>query len=194
MGDPIALADRRRDVEEVKKPGGGGKLARSETVTVRLDPKLRYLAELAARKQRRTLSSYIEWAIEENLKSVYLAHSPSDLDLSVASEAENLWDVDEADRFVKLAFRYPHMLTHYEQLLWKLVRENGYLWKGHHSQKTAEWVWDVREEGLDFERFREHWDKFIAVARGEADKSALPRWLKHRSGDFSKLGDDEIPF
>ena len=50
---------------EVK--AGGGKLARSEVVTVRLDPRLRYLANLVARKQRRTLSSFIEWAIEESL-------------------------------------------------------------------------------------------------------------------------------
>ena len=40
--------------------GGGAKLSRSETVTVRLDPKLRYLAELGARSQRRTVSSFIE--------------------------------------------------------------------------------------------------------------------------------------
>ena len=43
---------------ESKRKGGGGKLARSETVTVRLDPKLRYLAELAARIQRRSVSSF----------------------------------------------------------------------------------------------------------------------------------------
>ena len=49
------------------RKGGGGKLARSETVTVRLDPKLRYLAELAARLHRCTLSSYIEWAINASL-------------------------------------------------------------------------------------------------------------------------------
>ena len=45
------------------RKGGGGKLSRSETVTVRLDPRLRYLAELAARLHRRTLSSYVEWEI-----------------------------------------------------------------------------------------------------------------------------------
>ena len=49
--------------EQEMRKGGGGKLSRSETVTVRLDPKLRYLAELAARLHRRTLSSYVEWAI-----------------------------------------------------------------------------------------------------------------------------------
>ena len=43
--------------EQEMRKAGGGKLSRSETVTVRLDPKLRYLAELAARIHRRTLSS-----------------------------------------------------------------------------------------------------------------------------------------
>lgn len=40
-------------------------MTRSETVTMRLTPKLRYLAELAARKHRRTLSSYIEWVLAQ---------------------------------------------------------------------------------------------------------------------------------
>jgi hypothetical protein len=53
---------------EAKKKGGGGKLSRSEIVTVRLDPKLRFAVELAARKQRRTASSFIEWAITEAIK------------------------------------------------------------------------------------------------------------------------------
>ena len=80
---------------------------------MRLDPELLcYLAELAARKQRRTLSSFIEWAIQQNLKNTYLELvEGSDEILSIASEASDLWDVDEPDRFVKLAIRYPQMLT-----------------------------------------------------------------------------------
>src|ERR1700730_8829890 len=83
---------------KIRKRGGGGKLSRSETVTVRLDPKLRYLAELAARKQRRTLSSFIEWAIEENLKNIHLDDG-SDSSKSIASQSAELWDVDAPDRF-----------------------------------------------------------------------------------------------
>jgi predicted transcriptional regulator len=41
------------------------KLNRSETVTIRLDPRMKYLAEMAGRAQRRTKSSFIEWAIEQ---------------------------------------------------------------------------------------------------------------------------------
>ena len=38
---------------ESKRKGGGDKLARSVIVTVRMDAQLNYLADLAARKQRR---------------------------------------------------------------------------------------------------------------------------------------------
>jgi hypothetical protein len=100
---------------------------------VRLDPKLGYFAELAARKQRRTVSSFIERAIERALSAVELSdffESPSAAVPSVADKMYELWDLDEAERFVKLAFSYPEMLRHEEQVLWKLIRENGALWKG----------------------------------------------------------------
>jgi hypothetical protein len=186
---PRSRAESEGDFGQAKRRGGGGKLARSETVTVRLDPKLRYLAELAARKQRRTLSSFIEWAIEEILKSVYFSENRGDFDKSVASEAAELWDVDAPDRFVKLAMRYPHMLTHDEQVLWKLLRENGALWKGHFDNSTHQWTWTLEESSMNFERLRTHWEKFVAVARGEADGSALPTWQKVQASM-----DDEILF
>src|ERR1700674_1192834 len=97
------------------KSGGGGRLTRSETVTVRLDPKLRYLAELAALKHRRTLSSFIEWAIEDTLHRVKLREGDErdgNSGTTVADDAEGLWDVDDAERFARLAFRYPELLTH----------------------------------------------------------------------------------
>ncbi len=46
----------------------GGKLSRTETVTVRLDPRLNYLCELAGRAQRRTKSGFIEWAVQRAIK------------------------------------------------------------------------------------------------------------------------------
>ncbi len=103
------------------KKGGGGKLTRSETVTVRLDPKLKYLAELAARKQRRTLSSYIEWVIEESLKDIYIKQEG--VDACLGEWANELWDVDEADRFCLLALNFPDLMTHEEQVMWKIVQE-----------------------------------------------------------------------
>jgi hypothetical protein len=179
--------------------------ARSETVTVRLDPKLRYFAEIAARKHRRTLSSFIEWAIEQSLGRVILSEPPdSEGPSTIADELHDLWDVDEPDRFIKLAFRHPELLTHEEQVLWKLLRENGLIWRGRYDSQTSEWTWavngpsDVVEENL-----RKYWDSFRAVAEGRQPRASLPSWQKTRLATSSKSGsskdksdndDDEIPF
>ena len=165
------------------KDKGGSKLSRSEVVMVRLNPKLRYLAELGARKHRRTLSSFIEWTIEESLKQVCLESPLSMGSYSIYACATSLWDVDVADRFAKLAINHPDLLTHEEQVLWKLIYENGYLWRGKYtknaeSKNEAVWSWDITRDGIIFERLREHWNTFCAVAKGDADKSILPTWEK----------------
>jgi hypothetical protein len=175
-------------ISHPKSRSGGGKLARSETVTVRLDPKLRYFAELAARKQRRTLSSFIEWAIELSLDKVHFADFAESS--SIASELSKLWDVDEVDRFAKLALSHPDMLLHEEQVLWKLIRENGYVWKGYYDRDTRRFTWVIQEEALDFERLREYWDAFRSVAYENGSKAGLPTWKKERPPSM----DDEIPF
>lgn len=162
--------------EKQKRKGGGAKLSRTQTVTVRLDPQLRYMAELASRKQRRTLSSFIEWAIEESLKHMKLNDNGGSI--TAADEMHRLWDVDESDRFAKLALKYPEMLTHDEQILWKLIRENGHLWDGNFDSPGLKFVWKVDENYFKFERLREHWENFKAVAQEEADPGLLPMWEK----------------
>lgn len=141
-----------------KRKGGGGKLLRSETVTVRLDPKLRYLAELAARKQRRTLSSYIEWAIEDSLRIPLREPAGALRPLPLSQEAWFLWDVDEADRFAKLALRHPDLLTHDEQVRWKLVRESHSLW-GDGSPLPPE-----QDAELNFGALRRNWGLLVGAA------------------------------
>lgn len=186
-----------------KRKGGGAKTSRSETVTVRLEPKLRYLAELAGRKQRRTLSSFIEWAIQETLGRVDIDEGgPHHQSESIAEASSRLWDVDEQDRFAKLAMHFPELLTHDEQVLWKLVRENGAMWDGYFSGPGGEYKWDVIEEKFRFRELREHWATFNAVAKGEMQRSALPTWkrfpregeqVKKQTNGFDDM-DDDIPF
>ena len=184
--------------EDEKQKDRPGRLRRSETVTVRLDPKLRYLAELAALKHRRTLSSFIEWAIEDSLRRVVLREgSPytNDAGVTVAEQAEVLWDVDDADRFVKLALRYPELLTHEEQKRWKVIRECGWLWRGHYLMPGGKFVWDVETDGFYMDRLRESWDLLCAVARGEKAASALPTVPDRQPGkpELQEF-DDDIPF
>jgi hypothetical protein len=108
--------------EKKRKPKSAG--TRTEVFAMRLDPKLKYLAEVAARKQRRSLANFIEWALEQALGGVSLMDS-GDSDgrysRSVLDEASKLWDLEPSDRFIKLATNYPDLLNYEEQLIWKAI-------------------------------------------------------------------------
>lgn len=115
---------------EKKRRGGGGKLARTENVQVRLDPKLRFAAELAAGKERRTLSSFIEWAVERAVKEVSVTvNSENEKAITAYDVAEDVWDIDESDRFVNIAWQYPGLLTYGEQKRWKFIFEKTEFWQ-----------------------------------------------------------------
>lgn len=168
-----------------KKAGGGSKLSRTQTVTVRFDPKLRYLTELAARKQRRTVSSYIEWAVQESLSNLYLQESGgSGRGVTIADEAEGLWDVDDTEKFVRLVLAYPELLTHEEQLLWRVLKDSK-LFEFRNLHRTDEANASQKLESLEGECLpfmKEHWSKFIARSQGETVEipefePPLPPWV-----------------
>jgi hypothetical protein len=116
---------------------------RSEIVTVRLEPRLRYLAEVAASALGMTLSAYVTWALQESfelvtlrvppkpepfyghdLNAVTMPDKPSEEEesaknkaMSVANLADNLWSESE---FVRLQSRFilaRHTLSEEDQEL-----------------------------------------------------------------------------
>jgi hypothetical protein len=162
--------------------GSNNRNIRSETISMRLEPRIRYLAELGARKDRRSLSSFIETAIEAALSQVGLVDSDG-INWTLGEVGPRLWDPFVPDRFVKLAIRFPDLLNHHEQIVWKLVKENGLLWRGGHRNETEEWVWKVQESSMMWERLRDHWLTFNAVANEDLPASALPTWRRYPAGD-----------
>ena len=106
--------------EKNRKAKAGG--TRTEVFAMRLDPKLKYLAEIAARKQRRSLANFIEWSMEQTLGAVQLFESEDGLqNRSVLDEANRLWDLEPSDRLIKLAENYPDLLNYEEQIIWKAI-------------------------------------------------------------------------
>jgi len=177
-----------------KKAKKTSKLSRTQVVTIRFDPKLRYLIELAARKQRRTVSSFLEWVAEKSLDQVFLYEGTGyngDHNVTIADEAENLWDVDDAERLARLAIRYPDLLTHEEQLIWKTIKDSGLIWEGVDWNGTR-WVpnWAKLEQGV-FPQLRDDWETFKKVASGELPRDQLPRW--ELPNQWAQK-DDDIPF
>ncbi len=100
---------------------------RTEMVSVRLAPKLRYAAEIAARSQRRTVSSLIEVAVAAYLPTLSVAEPADEEDerpVKLVKLMESLWDPDESDRFVTLAEDHRWLLENEEEHRWKAIREH----------------------------------------------------------------------
>jgi hypothetical protein len=140
-------------------PIGGGKLSRSEVVTVRLDPKTRYLAELAARRQRRTLSSYIEWVVAESLVQFIQAERTTN---GEDEDINELWDVDDCDRLVKLALYDKSLLNYREQVLWKRIQE-----------QAAPGDLDLSERKVGWENIRRIWSQLETADGTDASSTTL---------------------
>lgn len=190
-----------------KRKAGGARTARTETVSVRLDPKLRYLAELAARKQRRTLSSYIEWAVEKSLKDVVLREGERhDEDITVEDAAVTLWDVDESERFIRLATSYPELLNHEEQERWKMLLDSGLLGPAKLRNNNGSIWWNrATLEDVVYPVVRRHWSPLIEAhmnggkamrewidsTRSEIDSGSVYNMSAQDTG-FS--ASDDIPF
>jgi len=165
------------EVKRRKKTDG----PRTEVFAMRLDPKLKYLAEIAARKQRRSLANFIEWTIEQALGRVVLEEGPDDR--SILDVAGKLWDLEPSDRFIKLAENFPDLLTYEEQLIWKAVHEitASESYKDEDG-KTKFWRYDfVDGEGANRRAdpfvIRECWPTLVAYSVGQATEADLRKAL-----------------
>jgi hypothetical protein len=151
----------------------GGK-NKTEILSIRLDPRMRYLAELASRRQRRSISSFVEASIQDSLLRVFVTQEVDSRGnykgKTITEVAAILWDVIEADRFARLAFRYPDLLTYSEQMCWKSICENESFWKDRPDEAR-----DRIEANLILPRLREKWHLFDAVIRGERPHDQLPK-------------------
>lgn len=160
---------------------------RTEVFAMRLDPKLKYLAEIAARKQRRSLANFIEWAVEQALSKVMLVETGDfngQYDQSVLDEAGKLWDLDPSDRFIKLAEIYPDLLTYEEQLIWKAIHEisvhQAFTDKdGVARSNTFRFTYgEGTNRKPDRFKIREYWLTLVAYAEGHATEEDVKAALK----------------
>lgn len=165
------------------KKKGGSKLNRTELVQVRIDARLRFLAEIASKAQIRTLSSFIESSMEKQLHEVSITHLISNTDFFEKNEAgqitvtefgKKIWDTDNLIRFIRLAQNAPIFLTADEQEIWDAICNQPCFWI--HSPTSNERVpfiklirsmWDELElveiQGLNLQTLKE---KLLLLAEG----------------------------
>jgi hypothetical protein len=149
-------------------------VVRSETVTFRLDARLKFLADLAARSQGRKLGNFVEMAVENALQTVVIVderelnagtegvYSPMH-GKTLADVADSLWSRNEAIRFLNVFHTVPWLLTDGESKLLRILQ---------HSDYFAPLVKGARI--LHSGRIQEHWTVLAAIRDGEANVYILP--------------------
>lgn len=94
------------------------KQPRKELTSLRLEPQVKYLTELAARAQRRSLTNYIEWVLAEAVNTQNIeSNNPNSQ--TIGELKLQLWGVEQQDRLLKLQDLAPHLLTYDEQVFLK---------------------------------------------------------------------------
>lgn len=188
---------------KAKKKGAGGKLNRSEIVQTRLNAKLRFAAEIMARYERRTVSSLLEGLLEQAMKNyvisamisekaqanLYLEGTGTPQRIQLKALLDEIWSVEEADRFASFAMCLPDLLTEEEERLWHLIASTPYFWEHYEyniENKSGKVLgkdyWPVRTyRGLIREHIREYWKLLNAIARDEESKAKLDK-LKYKIG------------
>ena len=122
----------------------------SKMISVRIDPKIRYLAELAAEARNESLTKYLEWALDESFKKVTLYKSPEleitygpgrgEIELGpapdpeeeqakrdamlISNKADLLWNENEYVRMAILSSIAPHLVPEEDALFLKYMRES----------------------------------------------------------------------
>ncbi|TDI77130.1 MAG: hypothetical protein E2O81_05355 [Betaproteobacteria bacterium] len=154
---------------------------RTEVFAMRLDPKLKYLAEIAARKQRRSLANFIEWAIEQGLENVNISRSGNNT-LSVTDEAEKLWALDEPERLINLASNYPDLLTYDEQLFYRVIQE--YVINDEKSRSTIDFLVNKGDpdNALKLHMIRKCWTEIKAFALDSGVEDELKAAMRNYDG------------
>lgn len=159
------------------------KQPRKELTSLRLEPKVKYLAEIAARVQRRSLTNYIEWAIEESLNNIILSPSGE----TVEYMAQALWDIYEHERFIKLALQYPELLNYEEQLIWKIVSDPSY---GFISILSIPLRNKSDPKIFRLDALMELWDEVVKASMG--DENAKAKIRKYNASFIEQ--DEPVPF
>ena len=154
------------------KPGQGSR--KTETLTLRLDPKIKNMIELISRIRRQSITGVVEAAIEE---IAYNTEAPYFDDGKMNNRAlgpifSDLWSTDESEWFINLCYRFPTLLTYDEQRIWETIKSSAVFLRSASASLSTDW--EVEGVGaLDREVIRRYWDFLLQHVEENRDSRTV---------------------
>ncbi|SDP40828.1 hypothetical protein SAMN04489798_5663 [Pseudomonas arsenicoxydans] len=156
------------------KPNQGAR--KTETLTLRLDPKIKFLIEMVARKKRQSITGVIESAIEEYAKGIkidaYLWDDEEkknvEQEVTLLRLCNEIYSTDDSHRFGLLFYVAPQLMNHEEQRLKETVYASPVFWLDYpHSDD------DKLEDDIDINKLRAHWEELLVHMAEHKDSSVV---------------------
>lgn len=104
------------------KPNQGSR--KTETLTLRLDPKVKFTIDVISRVKRQSITGVVEAAVEALVFDLDVPfHDGGNTEnCSVANAVTEVWSTDESERFVNFCYHLPNLLTFEEQRIWETIK------------------------------------------------------------------------
>lgn len=145
------------------------KITTSVNLSLRLDPRTKYLIDLLARQQKRTITGVIEWAIEQaGAETIF----DGELGNTFLDVIDSLCSTDESIRLAQLARSRPDLLSYEEMRIWETIQASPCFWYDDGSG----------EPKLAGGTLQEHWDSLLK----HVETRRLSRAVKPYFGDKSQ--------
>ncbi|MBY5343663.1 hypothetical protein HFN08_25390 [Rhizobium leguminosarum] len=182
---------------------------KSEALTIRLDPKTRFILDYMARFKGQTITTVVERAILAAAANTVITRSDGYEEHHTTWQ--DLWDVSEGVRALEVS-KVPELIpTFEEERRLSFVRNHWPFFfanekKQHYLNHYIDVLWPRIDEFIQLHEDMKHMDYYAAGnAMLEALKNAKlspPKWPPEQkstpptkgSGNFSRDLDDDIPF
>ncbi|UVM34406.1 hypothetical protein [Pseudomonas sp. B21-019] len=142
------------------KPSQGAR--KTETLTLRLDPKVKLMIELISRIRRQSITGVVEAAIEEiafDLDAPFVSGGEAH-PMSLLSAVSEIWSTDESERFVQLCHYLPSLITYEEQRIWETIKASKFFVVA--DSRDMETYWEVPGVGrIDRQNLRRWWTNLL---------------------------------
>ena len=183
------------------------KTGKSETLTIRLDPKTRFILEYVSRLKGQTITTVVERAIVNSASD----ETVIDREFGGQLNWQDFWDVSEGVRFLKIASRSEFFPTYEDERRLAFCREHWPFFWSSGARKTflnyyVDILWPRIDEFVSMHEDQKATDYFAAgkamqQAIGNA-KLKVPEWpIKNKpeppaakEKPISRDMDDDIPF
>jgi hypothetical protein len=146
---------------------------KTETLTLRLDPKVKMMIEMISRVRRQSITGVVEAAIEQiasELRTSFF-HNGETYSFSLSDVIGEVWSTDESERFINMCYHVPTLLTYEEQRIWETIKASRVFLC---TDGVMETVWGIEGLGhLDLSEVRRWWSDLLGHVEEHKDSRTI---------------------